>query len=700
MWKYYYSNVNVFWNNDTIDKPSVKYLESIEWTETNINVNLKELNKIYFYSSNKTMNLIKIVNTVANETYYYYFKRILELVKNNYLLEYELDYWLTYSLEITQTNDRLVLAERHQDYDDYRCLEFDDPLLDGLSLPYTEYLKVFKKIDYQDVDGKRHFKASDSEREIVYNNYQSVVNGCYCLVLSDSDSPNRAYTYIPILSINDNNMFVRTFTPNNIEKTETLGLTPTPNYLQKNIILSSDLISWFKDNQRNNYKFTVKVKWGTNWMGSPHYETFDLTNAFNNYDIEYLTVRITWNVVPGDIDTSDICNMTVEVLYRGSVVQTEGKWDFRYAQGVNCPVDYQTIEFKGEKRGDILDNQQIFNSLTNIMQLAKNEKYSNKVLGVYPIINVFNLSKIWNITNLSGNDYLTLNIDNNGVKIKKFEIINRLRLNKLSFGNLASPGHRMVYKYFKCYYFDNEIDLSKQLTDWGSVYIGDWINFTNSLNIKTDNPLIPIDKQIMSLPGQQPFTLDTYKNYINANINTVNTGYAIQKQNMEMGLLTGGLGLVGAAANKNVLGALNQSLGMVKTIQSFTNYERQIKASYADKDNVMGNKLLFGATKDTLWSSLLNELPNEHYDVTILKQLSFSGIMILNQTLLLNGVFNPQYLPLSGFKNSNLDFVYIKFNTQHINVVLSQLIKQPQDIKNIIINQIVEYRAWDVVPHM
>lgn len=86
----------------------------------------------------------------------------------------------------------------------------------------------------------------------------------------------------------------------------------------------------------------------------------------------------------------------------------------------------------------------------------------------------------------------------------------------------------------------------------------------------------------------------------------------------------------------------------------------------------------------------------------MMKGLTQDSIIQMNNTLLLYGVYNPKYMALNLLPTStqHLGFKYLKLDEVNVNQYLSKLINQPIEIKEIMLSQIIEWRIWDIVPHI
>lgn len=734
MWVYYTSKDNVFWTNDTIDKPSKQYLESITWEEAKINVDMENIKVVTFFTKDNSIRLLKIVNDETNETYYYYFNKILRLVKSNWLVEFHLDYWLTYTINLLD-KDVNVLAERHQDYEDDNYLMWDDELLNSLPLGYVSYT-LLKKSFYRPQENR--FTTPERKYYLDWSSVDDIVNANFVLVLNDTEQPdnNQAYTYIPILSRN-NPVELLNPEPDRDEITvlgefegEFIGYNDPDYYAHYYIELdkpeNKQLLDYFNYYWNDAYDFNIKAYCGRE--GYDDYLEYDFTEMLKQLKRDAPGKRL-WEINASFVLKSGLLNIKWYDLKITCVTSNDGttanktyrtqKWDgnpWWWISNTSGPshIKYVLKVWRRNPTGEFI-NQTIHNSLKNINNIIRSPQWSNKVLGVYVFPNFLNFStSLWKIKSFNGLNLLQFNIPNNGISFNIDWTIDETS-NDYKF-NSNEFYFKIMLRYLDTKWFNNPIDLSRLKNNQQF-----WVNFTNSFNLKILNEKYEIKNQILSFPAQQPITIDKYYNYIQANMERVNTGYQIQKQQRDLGVfgsifnmlkntVSNTTGLVTSAMNANPLGMLvggaNQlgnlvdgATGVAKSVLSLENYEKSVRAHFADVNKVLGNELLFSSTEDTLFTSYMFE--TDQFDLLYLKILNSETVKLMNNTLLLNGVYNPKYFKLSEIKGiDKLGFKYVKLDRVNLNQQLSSYISQPLNIKEIMLSQISEFRIWDIIPNI
>ena len=337
----------------------------------------------------------------------------------------------------------------------------------------------------------------------------------------------------------------------------------------------------------------------------------------------------------------------------------------------------------------------VSNSWANIKELLLNSQIVNLVDGLFlgpPITcftNNYNYESLWD-----GKTYLTLHMGKDGLPVENMNF----------FEYMAEDGSETPdYTYRNIFHFlTNNYRYFHTIPWWIELYLpkalcGQQFNyikylFNEKFNVTTtaitnkekglfiyngttnlilmneyDNP----KDCIYRLSGPLPFINDTFKQYVSSTINTTNTSYEIQKQNMAFNVANGVLGYLQAGASAagsaligNIPGVIQAGMSqmgsIIDTIKSGFTMQQQvnkIKAHYADKKNISGATVINSLMQDVL---TLKEW--YHFNTPTFVGQKFNPtddtIQSIGEFISLNGFLTNQAIDFAS--NFNIDGIYIE----------------------------------------
>ena len=338
----------------------------------------------------------------------------------------------------------------------------------------------------------------------------------------------------------------------------------------------------------------------------------------------------------------------------------------------------------------------VSNSWANIKELLLNSQIVNLVDGLFlgpPITcftNNYNYETLWD-----GKTYLTLHMNKDGLPVKDMNFIEYM----VEHNNSTSPSGNYTNKFnFLSSYYQN----SNALPWWIELYMpkalsGQQFNFIKYLfnekfNVSSSSitnavrglfiyngttNLILMNEYdnpkdcIYRLSGPLPFINDTFKQYVSSTINSTNTSYEIQKQNMAFNVANGVLGYLQAGASAagsaligNIPGVIQAGMSQMSSItdmikSGFTMEQQinKIKAHYADKKNISGATVISSLMQDILtqgeWTKFaVPTFVGQKFNPTS------ETIQSIGEFISLNGFLTNQAIDFAS--NFNIDGIYLE----------------------------------------
>lgn len=654
------NNTRPFWI-DNINFPSPTLFNKYVANCTTINANVN------FESDRTITTTLKtpfpfIQLTYQNQTLNFIFVKVVRIVANGYVCVYNLDIYSTYILKLLNNSNNFFLLRNP--ILDNKTLLFNDPLFDNLK--YTG--------DYQFV--KNSFLKMNSIAPLnlpgwlynniyglCYNNTNDALNGVVYAVFASGESGK--YDYFPIVSKSNNSYWIETTSNQSTNYKYTMlpkpgGIAQFTIYDSNNQTLTSQqLITRIGNNQ---YSVTYKNK-----------VLFTTTNIalLNSLNYNY-TVKTN----PGSSGSQG----RPVTLYTITVTWTGGSYSYQSRTAPNSTFNVDVYTTTNKK------STLIANSYDTIAQLKFSQEYSNKFLGLYFLPHIFYMSQFaktktitYHTVSLSGtsasattNTFLTLDLQPEGVTIPEHSLIDlTLSNNPIPSFNNENLDNYYLLKYSKAKRYNNELDLSLFFKNQQFLSEG-YFNYSGAGNYVDKILGLPLSACTWTYPYQLPSGTDSYRNYINANYNSYNTGIAIAKQNIGMGVMTSLwqslasslTGYFGGVKNAGAIGGVNAGTGVFKSanhILAGVQSLNRMKAQYADARNTYGTEISNSMIRDSGWLFYYSD--NDQYDGLEMFVGDSDFNLQMNNIIYLYSYYSPRYTSLSFITSNftNWDCYFIQF---------------------------------------
>lgn len=338
----------------------------------------------------------------------------------------------------------------------------------------------------------------------------------------------------------------------------------------------------------------------------------------------------------------------------------------------------------------------VSNSWANIKELLLNSQIVNLVDGLFlgPPITCFTKNYVYE-TLWDGKTYLTLHMGKDGLPVEDMDFIEYMAEHDSSTS--PSSNYNNSFRFLSTFYRS-----VNPLPWWIELYLpkvlsGQQFNFIKYLfnekfNVSSSSisnnerglfiyngttNLILMNEYdnpkdcIYRLSGPLPFINDTFKQYVSSTINSTNTSYEIQKQNMAFNVANGVLGYLQAGASAagsaligNIPGVIQAGMSqmgsIIDTIKSGFTMQQQvnkIKAHYADKKNISGATVISSLMQDVLtmgeWTKFaVPTFVGQKFNPTT------DTIQSIGEFINLNGFLTNQAIDFAS--NFNIDGVYLE----------------------------------------
>lgn len=412
----------------------------------------------------------------------------------------------------------------------------------------------------------------------------------------------------------------------------------------------------------------VEVNWNEN-----------LSNI--NRNVQYKYYDILDNVLPSHIQTHywteyNAANPVGDRYYIGRNFNGQQFETFKIGTASYTGSTIGVINYASFGKIKIYDTNQtiwsddtiVNNSNGSLKALTKTQEYANKFMGVFLAPNILNFKNI-EVVDVNGNKYLTIDYNENGVRL------NDESLFSIELANTANAfnSYQSLSK-LKINYYNNVLNLPlncfiNDYTDKLEFKLSGEVVFAGGFNLLTKFNLLPFNNGVISFGAQLPFFIDEYNNYVKSQINTLSTGYQIQKSNNIINTIQYGAGSFlstllrpsGIVENMFSLGT-----NIINNMRSTNNYKKQILANLNDKNNVLGNKMLTSYTDDAKFNFITYGEQCEFFEISI---PSFDMIKNFNNKIKLNGEVTYFYGDINNIwsiENNKNNFRFINLDVEHL----------------------------------
>lgn len=717
MYKFRVSNVLPFWAKNNDNKPSLKVFN--DWKENNfkeidnITINFLDFQNISINTEFNGIKYIEIKNTIdENDTRYYYVNTIETVGSNNtYRFSGIIDIYASYTINFINENldTELVFLRKHQ-YDK-KALQIEDSNLQSLPKLYKNF--YFEKILFN----------YDETKKVWYGNKtglsgDDLLNANKYYVFKDG--PNGGYKFFPIFSktldatfyyeekVKGDRVFYGEFWNGRSNGSLKQEISDEINNAVVNAYENNKIIQYYYKKVNYGYKFPAHTVWLTGWnlINDVPYGTLPIdvsayNTSGNNAGAGLKYIDYTINLLGNQIYHAKHTNIT-----------SSKHGDIDYVRNNGRLFAVEIFE-----NNPILKTKKIKNSITGLEEYRRNEQNINKFLGIYYMPHFFNFNKFD-----FENDYVYVTINPTGDTIGLFPIYNYNISNLTDKLNNSTYSTPYFLKYLNIKYFGNLINAEFRVNDLNKIFIGGKIFFTDTCNIisKSDS-LISLDKSVISFPYQLPIGVDTYEQYVKANRNVTDTGFAIERQKQDLAiaqnLFGGTIGAIGSASKSvgkaltgDVSGAFGAAadtigkiggtaFGMIGQIQGMQQLEQKIRSQYQQANMTMGNNIQFSNIANAALTEYYDNENGEQYEGVEISDLDENSLIQMNNYIFFNGYLNPEKDTFKNRLDINRKFNFLQIDAQLliniINVNYDQN-KMNNEIYSLITEQLINgIRVWN-----
>ena len=716
MYKFRISKSLPFWAKNNDNKPSLEILN--KWKQdnlveaTNITVNFLDFQNVIINTEFNGIKYIEIKNTIdENDTRYYYVNTIDAVGSNNtYRFRGIIDIYASYTVNFINDNldTELVFLRKHE-YDK-KALQIEDTSIQALPKFYKNF--YFKKVLFN----------KDENKNVWYGNKtglsgDDLVNANKYYVFKDG--PNGGYKFFPIFSktldailyyeeqVKGNKEFYGEWWNGRSNGNLRQEIPDNVNQAVVNAYEQNKIIQFYYKKVNYGYRFPAHTVWLSRW------------NKIENVPYGTLPIDISAYNTSGNnagaglkyIDYNIIMlgNTIYHAKYTNITVSKHGDIDYVRDNGRMFAVDIF-------ENNPVQRTKKVKNSITGLEEYRRKEENINKFLGIFYLPHFFNFSKF----DFEG-DYVYVTINPTGDNIGLFNIFDYNMssiTDKLNNSTYSTP---YFLKYLNIKYFGNTINAEFRVNDMNKIFIGGKIFFTDTCNIisKSDE-LISLDKSVISFPYQLPIGVDTYEQYVKANRNVTDTGFAIERQKQDLAiaqsLFGGTVGAIGSAAKAvgkgmsgdiagaasaaaDTVGAIGgTAFGIVGQIQGMQQMEQKIRAQYQQANMTMGNNIQFSNIANAALTEYYDS-NDEQYEGVEISDLDENSLVQLNNYIFFNGYLNPEKDTLSNRLNKNRKFNFIQIDAQLLMTIINIHYNENRlnnEIYSMIIDQLTNgIRIWN-----
>lgn len=717
MYKIKISTKSPFWAKNNDNKPSLelfkKWLNENMIDAPNVFINYQDFQNIIINTEFNGIKYIEIKNTIdENDTRYYYVNTIDAVGSNNtYKFKGIIDIYASYTINFINDNleTELVFLRKHE-YDK-KALQIEDASIQSLPKLYKNF--YFKKVQFN----------YNEQNNIWYGNKtglsgDDLLNANKYYVFKDG--PNGGYKFFPIFSktldatlyyeeqVKGSKIFTGGFWNGRSNGNLKQEIPDNVNQAVVSAYEQNQIVEYLYRKVNYGYRFPAHTIWLSNW------------NKIENVPYGTLPIDISAYNTSGNNAGAGLRYIDYNIIMLGNTIY--------HSKHINITSskfgDIDNVRDNGRMFGvDIFKNnpikrtKKVKNSITGLEEYRRKEENINKFLGIYYLPHFFNFSKFD-----FEDDYVYVTINPTGDNIGLFNIFEYNISNitdKLNNSTYSTP---YFLKYLNIKYFGNTINAEFRVNNMNKIFIGGKMFFTDTCNIisKSDE-LISLDKSVISFPYQLPIGVDTYEQYVKANRNVTDTGFAIERQKQDLAIAQGSFGgiinsigssarAVGRGLHGNIAGSLasaadavgsigGAAFGIVGQIQGMQQMEQKIRAQYQQANMTMGNNIQFSNIANAALTEYYDNDSGEQYEGVEISDLDDNSLVQLNNYILFNGYLNPEKDTLINRLNINRKFNFIQIDAQLLMTIINIKYndnKLNNEIYSMIIDQLTNgIRIWN-----
>lgn len=661
MWKIRASRIKPYWINQNGNKPhpgAFEVFKENHLEEIKANINFVDFFNAQIVLPNNNINyyLFELTNQTTGEVKFFNLDSTEVVQGNRKIFKVILDIYTTYTLPfILRNQDTNIIQNRVKEWKPEMILR-EDPLLSQIN-PIVKKVSLEKNVyPFYREDGKNWYQGKNIELANAENVFKYAVF---------NKGNGLSYSMFPVfkgeMKIRKAGVGNIIYQSNDWQDNEFYGFV-NDHFVKKDAVDQENLVNAFARDD----KIVLNYRWpksADEFTTEKHdLERFTFLNTIQ-YSIN--------TILTGSLFGKTFVKMTITLMINHQRIRTSNEIVFEKDSGEmveflknwakeNLSFYFIVKSFTQESTYKL----EINNSEPAIEQLLKKPEFSNKFLGFYAGPHLLQMpTEHFNFENHFDNKMFYISIEKNGFEINPYNF--RINLELTNQWNSKKVSKQVLSK--TDIIFRNERINVLKLENQGFFNIRGRLIFSDGFKlIGKQNPLLSVDESTISFGGMLPSANDEYIKSLNAQRNTLNTGYAIVKQQTAMAHASNILDMFKTIGNYVLgfdqpflgnIGELSRGVGALfstastalngwKIHQQFDNWKKSLVAKFQDARNVQGNTIQPTNTRD---ASLITYMTNgtEQFEMFEVMNLTDYTKIFLNNYNFLYGYFHPH---LTTFK--------------------------------------------------
>lgn len=698
-YKFYLSKAEIWWNNETENKPSDKYFwdKNFNWVEIDKQIRYTSQISAELVCNDMSVQYVRVVDSMDEiETRYYYVNSFAKETVATVLYSLVLDIWTTYILPFFERNQDTSINVIRTHIKNKNAFQLNDNALDSIPIVYKN--KVLNKYTYpHTISGANTEYAinltGDYTAKSITLETADTINGNVCYVFSGGlDDTNNEYIFVPVMSKLKNPLYKasRATKGSEIEK-----------------------IYIHQDSQLINAQFNYERIMQEYPDAIISINQSFVPNFTQPRELSFIFQQTQWKrqiANPFGESYAYYSRTYQQFFINSALVYTYDEYNVNYPPLFYPPYpEIQEIIYTFYRRdgAPIPEQQVINNNLVAVDKLKDNPDLIKKFIGVYFTPNFLAMYRVLDIAKKgSFKDFMYFSVNAAGVPIDSLTISNFQEVMTPDKYDSIEINNDIILKYYQISYFgNNKSNWNYWLVNSQIVLTGLFV-FNGNANIICYLDNLKAKDSIISFPYQLPSATDGYISYYSGIMSNINNGIKQQEIQYNMQLSSQGLNLlpnlIGNLTNKpSGASALSQGLS---TGFGFAGIERQNNAFYA------GLKAQFEDVKRTTSTNFSPSNVND--TASILTNFSFganaeiveiwvpddSSLKLLNNVLYWQGILFPNTYKISEI-TPRVNFNYLQIENKWLQNWIPFYIVSTQNIKSSIISILSQgVRLWNVEP--